>query len=126
MHALHEAAQVGDLQRVKSLLSQSPELVFRSDWNQDTALHLAAYFGYGDIVELLLAHRADPNATNSHGKTPLHRAAFNGHKEVARVLLRHGATIDAKDNYGDTPMHEAMVYGYNELAVLLREFGGKD
>lgn len=126
IHALHEAAQAGDLKRVETLVSASPELVHSRDWNEDTPLHLAAYFGYRDIVELLLIHDADPNARNTHGKTCLHRAAFNGHKDIAKLLLMRGADVSAKDNYGDTPLHEALIYGYGELADLLRQHGGRE
>ena len=125
-HSLHEAVQIGDLDRVKALLSVSPDLVISKDWNEDTPLHIAAYFGYGDIVELLLNHQVDVNAKNSHGKTPLHRATFNGHKDVVNLLLTHGAIVNAKDNYGDTPLCEAMTYGYAEIADTLRQHGGME
>jgi ankyrin repeat protein len=52
-HALHEAVQAGDLEHVTVLLKNNPVLVFSEDWNGDTPLHLAAYFGYRDIAELL-------------------------------------------------------------------------
>ena len=125
-HCLHEGVQTGDLARVKALISVSPSLVAFKDWNEDTPLHLAAYFGYRDIAEFLLLHHADVNAPNSHGKTPLHRAAFNGHKDVAQLLLLHGAKVDAKDNYGETPLSEAMMYGFSDLVYLLRQDGGPD
>ena len=121
---LHEGVQIGDLARVEALIAASPGLVTTKDWNADTPLHLAAYFGYREIVEFLLLHHADVNAVNSHGKTPLHRAAFNGHKDIAWLLLLHGARVDATDNYGETPLAEAMMYGYSELVELLRQHGG--
>ena len=125
-HSLHEVVQIGNLERVKALVAMSPGLVESKDWNEDTPLHLAAYFGYKDIVEFLLGHKADANAVNSHGKTPLHRAAFNGHQDVANVLLSHGARVSAKDNYGDTPLHEAMMYGYRGLVELLQRHGAQE
>ncbi len=125
-HALHEATQVDDPNRVKALLKEAPNLVFSQDWNNDTPLHLAAYFGYRDVAELLLTHGADVNAINSYGRTPLHRAAFNGHQDIAKLLLKHGADINAKNNFVDTPLHEAVVNGSYAVAELLRQHGGHE
>jgi ankyrin repeat protein len=56
-----------------------------------TPLHLAAYTGSVELVELLLAKGADPNARADKGATPLVAASRQGHKKVEAVLLRHGA-----------------------------------
>ena len=53
-------------------------------------MHIAAGFGRKDVVELLLANKADVNATNNNRDTPLHVAASEGHKDVAEVLRQHG------------------------------------
>jgi ankyrin repeat protein len=42
------------------------------------------------VAELLLANKADVNATNNNGETPLHLAALKGNKEVAELLRQHG------------------------------------
>lgn len=125
-HALHEATQVDDLERVKALLKAAPDLVFSQDWNNDTSLHLAAYFGYRDVAEVLLTHGADVNAINSYGRTPLHRAAFNGHEDIAKLLLVHGADINARNKFVDTPLREAVVNGSHGVAELLRQHGAQE
>jgi len=43
-----------------------------------------------DVVELLLANKADVNAKDNSGKTPLHIAVSKGHKDVVELLRQHG------------------------------------
>jgi ankyrin repeat protein len=43
-----------------------------------------------DVVELLLANKADINAKDNHGGTPLLMAEETGQKDVAELLRQHG------------------------------------
>jgi len=52
-------------------------------------LHVAAATGHGDIVEALLAAKADPLGKDVHGRTPLHWAASCGHGWVLENLLKY-------------------------------------
>jgi len=45
---------------------------------------------YKEMVELLLANKADVNPTNNDGVTPYALAVKNGHQDAARLLLQHG------------------------------------
>lgn len=46
-----------------------------------------------EIVQFLLAHKANVNYTNSFGKTPLFYAIGYNDKEMTKLLLDHGAKI---------------------------------
>ena len=70
-------------------------------------------------VELLLAHQADVNATNSDGWTSLDEAAAYGLKPIAELLLKSGATVDARNRNGETPLHVAVQQSQRELVELL-------
>lgn len=60
------------------------------------ALHLAAEFGHGEVVDILLKHKAFANARSKKGMTPLHLAARNGYTEIVQKLVsQYGATLDA-------------------------------
>jgi len=85
----------------------------------DTALHLAAGGYRVEIVKLLLAAGADPNAAHNHRRgTPLHYAAdgyvsgpaWNPERQVKtiRVLIDAGADVSAQDKNGATPLHRAV------------------
>ena len=122
-----------DCARVKTLLQASPSLaklqihearLYQSrirHWIYvgDTPLHLAAAGYRVEIVELLLAAGADPNAAMNHRASgPLHYAAdtcssspaWSARKQVEtiRCLLEAGARINAQDKNGATPLHRAV------------------
>ena len=89
-------------------------------------LHCAAYKGFKDIVELLIANKADIDANNNYGETPLHWTAVSGHEDVAELLLASGANVDAETERGVTPLHWAESRGHKDVADLLRQHGGHD
>jgi 26S proteasome non-ATPase regulatory subunit 10 len=90
MSAIHEEARVGNLERVKALLKDNPDLVFSKD-DDGTPLHKAAAFGNKAVAEFLLANKADVNAKGTvAGWTPLRMAVAWNHNAVAELLRRHG------------------------------------
>jgi len=107
----------------KSLASrrvESPKLyrskIFHWIYVGETALHLAAAGYRTEIIRLLLAAGADPNAAfnHRHGR-PLHYAADGGagcneqlQLKAIRCLRDAGAEIDAQDKNGATALHRAV------------------
>ncbi len=67
---------LGGMKKVKTLLNEHPELVFSKDENGATPLHAASLYGHKDVVELLLANKADVNARAKDGAAPLYLAAI--------------------------------------------------
>ena len=70
-----------------------------------TPLMLAAEAQQPAIVELLLAHRANPNARDANGTTPLMYAVSYGGEPVPAVvtaLVRAGADTELKNAAGET------------------------
>ena len=66
---IHNAARDGDLEKVKALLKDNPDLVFSKDTNGTTPLHWAAINGHKDVASLLLANKAAVNAKDNSGNT---------------------------------------------------------
>ena len=87
---IHSAAAKGDLQKVKALLKDNPELIVSADRGGQTPLHSAAFRGQKNVVKLLLAYKANVNAKNNDGKTPLYYAVKEGNQHVAELLRQHG------------------------------------
>ncbi|XP_045198837.2 poly [ADP-ribose] polymerase tankyrase-2-like [Mercenaria mercenaria] len=96
------AAANGDLRAVENLISQGAKVNERSRDGM-TPLGIAAFWGYADIVELLLHHGADINLANKGTLwTPLHSASFQGHGKVIMKLMEHNPDLTLKDNQGRT------------------------
>src|SRR5882672_12252295 len=101
----------------------------------DTPLHLAAAGYRVEIIRLLLAAGADPNATaNRRHSSPLHYAAdgyitgpvWDAERQVKtiRLLLDAGAGINAQDLNGAAPLHRAVRTRCAAAVRCLLEAGG--
>ena len=73
---IHGAAKNGDLEGIKALLKDNPNLVFSKGTNGATPLHYAAANGHKEVVEVLLTNHAEVNAKDNGGSTPLHAAGI--------------------------------------------------
>ncbi|KAH9052837.1 ankyrin repeat-containing domain protein, partial [Lactarius vividus] len=112
------------------------------DKEQETALHLASYYGYVEAAEVLLDHDAQVNAENIRGQTPLHQAVLSSHDyrsfwmdpwdrkshtgravRLARQLLVRGADANAQNRDHETPLHLASRLRLHEMARILLEHG---
>lgn len=109
-----EQAKQGDAAKVRAMMEETPGLAEARDDEGETLLYHAAAGGKADVVELLLAKRADPNAANDKGITPLYAAAREGHHAAVKALLAKGANPNTRTKDGDTPLHAAI----NHLAGL--------
>jgi ankyrin repeat protein len=105
-----------DMKALKSLLSHGQQVLFADAETGQTPLHEEAAAGCKEVVELLLAKNAEPNAKDHDGFTPLHMAAS---ADVAGLLLAKGAEVNAKGKDGFTPLHTAARKGYKDVAELL-------
>ena len=119
--SLHRAAEEGDIEAVKKHLAAGANKNVRAGKWRDTPLHRAAFWGYTEIVELLINNEVDVNAKDKYGCTPLHDAAEYSHLEIAEMLINRAPDMNAVDNNGDTPLDLAN----GETADLIRRHGGK-
>jgi ankyrin repeat protein len=117
---IHDAAQKGDLQKVRALLETNQELVNQRDSGFGrTPLHWAARGVHLDVLRLLLEKGADPNAVDNSKIAALHSVSSRGHKEAAELLLAKGADVNAMDEFGKTPLAYAITGSHKELAEFL-------
>lgn len=108
-----EAAVVGDLDAVRRLLDGDSGIVGSVAPDGFTGLHLAAYFGREEVVSVLLAAGADPDAVATNGTRlrPLHAATAARAPAIVGVLVDAGATVDARQKGGFTPLMAAAKHG---------------
>ncbi|DBB17864.1 TPA: hypothetical protein ACH3X3_002881 [Trebouxia sp. C0006] len=92
---LSRCARTGDLVLLNKLLASGGIEVDYKTPEGDTALYSAALCGHLEIVQALLAHRADATMRCSDGWTALHVAA---HKSIVAELLKYGADIASGDD----------------------------
>jgi ankyrin repeat protein len=118
-HEIQEASAGDDLGTVSALLKEKPDLAFTKDRSGITPLHVAALSGQTQVVDLLLANKADVNARDGKGMTPLHLASESGQTRVVDRLLKHHADVNAKSNSGMTPLHLAAESGQKPAVELL-------
>ncbi|MFC1636429.1 ankyrin repeat domain-containing protein, partial [Planctomycetota bacterium] len=123
--SLQEAAAIGDLDLVRSLIEEGAMIDGTEETYFVTALHRAATNGHKDAVELLLEKGADTEAKDSFSRTALYYASENGHIEIVKLLTAHGADVNTKDLNGQTPLDIAFSRGYKDIAALLLSNGAK-
>jgi uncharacterized protein len=122
---IFEAAAVGQLDTVKSILSAQPDLVNSYAPDGFYPLGLAAFFGHTQIVSYLLDQGADVHQTarNTQRVNALHAASANQHLDICRMLIERGIDVNARQEGGFTPLQAAAQNGQIELIELLLEHG---
>jgi ankyrin repeat protein len=147
---LFEAIEAGDVETVKAIVGEHPELA--SDRNDDgvSAVLHAQYRGQQDITEVLVAARGDldvfeaaavgdadrllalvnesrsvVNAWSPDGYTPLQLAAFFKRSDAVRLLLNNQADV-APASKNDMKVHAlnaAVAGGDREIVAMLLDAG---
>lgn len=126
------AASIGDLECVRALLDQDPQLANRvSEYTgyylgSGAPLKNAAARGHIEIVKLLLERGADPNLPEEniapHGQA-LYAAAANGHYEIAKLLLEHGAYPNPEVESSADALSRAISNSDQAMIDLLCSYG---
>jgi ankyrin repeat protein len=120
---IHELAQKGDLESVKTLIEKDPELVNAKDKDNRTPLHWACRGVHLEVVKFLVEKGADVNAEDSNKVVPLHSLAVRNSIEAIELLLAKEANVDTKEYGGHTALHYAAMYNAADAAALLIEKG---
>ncbi len=118
-----EAADVGDLDALRSMLDERPERIGLRDESGWTPLHHACYRDHTDVIALLVDRGADPNAVAIGECVPIHMAATEGTAEAVEVLARGGADLNIPDDTGITALHYAALPGRLDVVQALIQHG---
>jgi ankyrin repeat protein len=116
---LHEAVNEGDVDDVKELISEVPDVDVRDEVGR-TALHYAAITGDIVIAAALLNAGADPDLTDVDGRVPLHYAALSCHADMAAMLLGADADYRIIDDDDESPLDLAVRRSCEEVEQTIR------
>lgn len=127
--SLHVSCIFGTLAIAKALLESGRAYVHKSEPNENkTPLHYAAAYGHSAVVQLLIKHNADRNATCNGNLLPLHLACGSRFDSVdtVRVLLADQTTmqLNARTEDNMTPLHVAAAHGHINIVKALLETQG--
>merc|ERR1712137_87448 len=65
-----------------------------------TALHIASWYDFRDLVDLLLEHQANINNQKADGCTPIYLACQLGRTDLVRYFLERNADINIRRTCG--------------------------
>lgn len=119
-----DAINRGDVQDVRDLLERVTDVDAR-DCHGQTALMLAAQAGHREVVEALIAHRANLNTTAKYGLSALMLAIVARHTEVVRLLADAGTDLSLRGTgapgfAGKTAYDLAVERDMRELSASLK------
>lgn len=88
---IFDAAEAGDLARIKEIVDEKTNRVHMKNKNNSTALEIAVAKGHAHIVKYLIEKGAIFKEKSGGNLSPLEAAITFGHVEVVKVLLNNGA-----------------------------------
>ncbi|CAF4065249.1 unnamed protein product [Rotaria sordida] len=100
INSLIIAAESGSFDIVRLLVEIGLDVNYKIEGTGETAgrtpLFHACAKGFQDIVEYLIDHGADVNATEDSGLSCLHIAAAMGHADIVRILCEHNVNVNQR------------------------------
>ena len=122
---IYDLCGLGQIDRISHLLAVEPKSIHEYSGDGFTALHVASYFGWHNVVELLLENGADVDkvAMNGSDLTPLQSAVSRQHADVVRVLLEYNPDVNVKMLGGFTPLMMAAALGLLDIVQMLLDNG---
>lgn len=104
LYAVQIYAAKGDVAKVQDCISRGYPLSKHDPYGM-TPVHYAAWFGFSDVVQVLLQAGCSPNVVNLDDHTPLHLSAMKGFPSVVSILLSHPELdINLMDKKGRTAL----------------------
>ena len=124
--ALHLATQDRRVDCMRELVARGADVEARTG-KQETAMHLAAFYGETDALRVLLDDgHADIEAQEHGRETPLHKAVHARRAGNVRYLLHKGASPYARDMFGESVIDVARKTRDEGMMDLLRLWLPKD
>ena len=113
------AAQNDDAELLEKALDRSDTIITMMLDGGQTLLHVAAYHGSRESVELLLKRGAAIVRDDWSQRTPIYDAVLGGDTGIIAMLITAGDSADRRDESMWTPLHLAAHSKHHEVMQLL-------
>ncbi|GAU14605.1 hypothetical protein TSUD_96690 [Trifolium subterraneum] len=128
---LHSAARAGNMASLKDTVDGAEEGKLREIFNKqnqggETALYVAAEYGYVDMVREMIRYYdlVDAGIKARNGFDALHIAAKQGDLDIVKILMEaHPELSMTVDPSNTTALHTAATQGHTEIVKFLLEAG---
>jgi len=122
-----QAAQFGQVDELRALLDESPELIDQVNDRDMTALMSAAHGGHAAVVTMLLERGADVTCRDDRGVSALEYAIREDRLEVVLAILDRAGhdVVNAVGPRGTTALLVACEHGREAIARALLDRGAK-
>ncbi|XP_016425793.1 ankyrin repeat and SOCS box protein 1-like [Sinocyclocheilus rhinocerous] len=129
--SLHNAAHVGDLDTLKTLLQEESfkqcsskedpkeELIWSCGLLPCTPLRIAAMMGHSECVDYMISQGAAVDLVDVKGQTALYMAVVNGHLDCVKILLKADADPNGSIHHRSTPVYHAAQVGRVDILLEL-------
>ncbi len=118
-----EPAAAARVERVRRSLEQGLD-VNKADADGRTAMMMAAFDGYTEVVEVLFDHGAEVDRRDASGRTALMYASSGPFPQTVELLIESGADVNhADDAEGWTALMMAAAEGHRPVVELLLRHG---
>ncbi|UCG28409.1 MAG: ankyrin repeat domain-containing protein, partial [Bacteroidales bacterium] len=118
-----EAAKTGDLETVKTILTQDPSKLNATDENNYTALHWACIRAHWNIARYLIEKGADLNVEGEDGGTQINWAVHHDNVVIVNLMVEKGARLNIQNQWGMTELHTAIWRGNIQTVEYLLDHG---
>ena len=106
---------ISDVKEVKNIIEARKKLVCLQNGKGRTVLHVAAFRGYADVVDVLIKEDDGViSIQDNENRTALHYALYakDVNIDIVKKLIENGADVDAKEVGGKTALHLAAARGH--------------
>lgn len=114
----HAARETGRVEMAQLLIKYGAKINLLDRFG-DTPIILAAWKGFGAIVNLLLDNNADVPVTGENGRELLTYAAENGLDRLFAAMVDGGVDLSKKNRTGGSQLHAAANGGSVEICGIL-------
>lgn len=119
------------VKEIKTLIKKGINARYLTDRKEDKnfmqnmcPIHIAARFGYKEIVKALIENGADINIKGYFGYTALHEACRKNNIDIVNILIKNGTDLNIKSGrHGFMPLYLACENNYEEIIDILIKSG---